>query len=149
MLLAWLDNNYWDTNFEVTQSGPLTTRLTLIPHDAEPVGRSVTRALPYVVEPQIHFLRGSGETRASLFEVDLDDLLITGVERSGHSIRLFLLNPDDTSHTLRLGQGQLRPVAARAVALDGRPGAPCPVTGGTVTFEVSGRAWTALQIELA
>lgn len=148
VLLAWLNNNYWDTNFEVTQSGPLRTRFHLVPHGAEPIGRSVERVLPYATEPQLHVLRSSGTARESLFDIDADGLIVTGVERSGQALRLYLLNPDDTDHMLSLAGAALTPRAAHTIALDGSPRNDHPVTDGALTLTVGGRAWVGLEIEV-
>ena len=148
VLLAWLNNNYWDTNFEVTQSGPLRTRFHLVAHAAEPIGQSIQRVLPYAVEPQLHVLRSSGTARASLFDIEADNLIITGVERSGQSLRLYLLNPDDTDHTLRLAGAALTPRSARTIGLDGTPRTDCPVSGGVLSVTVGPRAWFGVEIEV-
>ena len=148
VLLAWLNNNYWDTNFEVTQSGPLRTRFHLLPHAAQSIGQSVTRVLPYVVEPQLHVLRSSGAAKASLFDVDADGLMITGVERDGGVLRLFVLNPEGKAHTLRLRGATLVPRGAREIDLGGATRAERPVTGGAVSLEVAPRAWIGLELDV-
>lgn len=149
VLLAWLNNNYWDTNFEISQSGPLRSRLHLLSHESEPVSRSIVRALPYVVEPQYHIMRTNGAATAGLFEVDADGLLVTGMERSGQSVRLLILNPDDAPRTLRLGPGILTLQAATQIQLDGSALGDCAVTNGSLSLTVAGRDWLGLELEVA
>jgi hypothetical protein len=149
VLLAWLNNNYWDVNFEVTQSGPIRTRFQLLAHDAEPIGRSVTRALPYVVEPQLHMLRSSGRARVSMFDIDADDLIITGFEREGDAVRLYLLNPDPVAHTLELSSAALQVISAATVGLDGSARTPCAVRDGQMTLTIPARAWSGVQVQTA
>lgn len=149
VLLAWLNNNYWDVNFEVTQSGPIRTRFQLLAHEPESVGRSVTRALPYVAEPQLHMLRSSGRARVSMFDIDADDLVVTGFERNGGVVRLYLLNPDSVAHTLRLSSGALPVVSATTTTLDGSARAPCNVHDGALSLTVPARAWIGLQVQTA
>lgn len=146
VLLAWLNNNYWDVNFEVTQSGPLRSRFQILAHDAEPIGRSVTRALPYVAEPQLHMLRSSGHARVSLFDIEAEDLVITGCTRDGDAVTLFILNPDAIGHTLRLSSGVLAVVSAAVTGLDGSTRHACDMAEGTVTLEVPSRAWLGLRV---
>lgn len=149
VMIAWLTNNYWDVNFEATQSGPIRTRFHVLTHDAEPVGLSVTRALPYVVEPQLHMLRSSGKARVSMFDIDADDLIVTGFEREGDAVRLYLLNPDSVAHTLRLSSGALPVVSATTTALDGSARASCDVHDGALSLAVPARAWIGLQVQTA
>lgn len=147
VLLAWLNNNYWDVNFEVTQAGPLRTRFHLLTHAAETVGRSLCRALPYVAEPQLHMLRSAGRARVSMFDIEADDLLITGFEREGDAVRLYLLNPDPVAHTLQLSSAALQVVSATTITLDGSLRDPCLVRDGTLSLTVSARAWSGLQVQ--
>lgn len=149
VLIAWLNNNYWDVNFEVTQSGPIRTRFQLLTHDAEPIGRSVRRALPYVAEPQLHMLRSAGPARVSLFDIDADDLMITGFERIGDAVSLHILNPDTTAHKLRLSSGALALVSAETAGLDGTPRDTCDVVDGALVLDVPARAWVGLKIRTA
>lgn len=148
VLLAWLNNNYWDVNFEVTQSGPLRARFHLCIHEAESIGKSMRRALPYVTEQQLHILKALASARAGLFEIDCDDILITGFDRRGNTLQLYLLNPDRIDHELRLAPGALTPVSASLTALDGSPHTPCIVRNGTFSVSMVGGAWVGLQIKV-
>lgn len=148
VLLAWLNNNYWDTNFEVSQSGPLRSRLHMVSHQSEPLSRSIARALPFVVEPQYHIMRSAGPASASLIEVNTDGLLITGVERSDQTLRLFVLNPDDETRTLRLGKAALTPRKAKQIQLNGAAVDDCPVINCALSLAVAGRDWVGLEIEV-
>jgi hypothetical protein len=148
VLLAWLNNNYWDTNFEVTQSGPLVTRFTLVPHPAEPVGRSIERIVPYVVEPQLHLLNAGGPGQGVLLEVEAQGLLLTGFRREDDRVSVFVLNPDDSAHTLSLGPGEgLRPLGARRIDLAGNAHGEIEVVGGRLTLEVPPRVWMGVSID--
>ncbi|MBK8086434.1 MAG: hypothetical protein IPK28_22900 [Devosia sp.] len=149
VLLAWLNNNYWDVNFEVTQAGPLRTRFHLLTHAAETVGRSLRRALPYVAEPQLHMLRSAGRARVSMFDIEADDLLITGFERDGDAVRLYLLNPDPVAHTLQLSSAALQVISATMINLDGSLCGPCSVSEGTLSLTIPARAWSGLQVQTA
>lgn len=148
VLLAWLNNNYWDTNFEISQSGPLRSRLHLSAHESEPLSRSIARALPYVTEPHYHIMRATGPAEGCLFEIDTDGLLITGMERSDQLVRLYVLNPDDETRTLHLGSAALTLRAANLIQLDGAITGECPIAEGGLSVPVAGRDWIGLEVEV-
>ncbi|WP_029041921.1 glycoside hydrolase family 38 N-terminal domain-containing protein [Cucumibacter marinus] len=148
VLLAWLNNNYWDTNFEVTQSGPIRTRLHLAAHDAEPVSRSIERILPLVNEPSVHFLKSAGAAKGSLLGVDSGGLMLTGTERQAQVLRLFFLNPDNENRTLRLSSGELKIGSAHLAGLDGSRGEAISVMDGALSIPVAPRAWVAIALDL-
>lgn len=147
VLNAWLNNNYWDTNFEVTQSGPIRARFTLAPHKPESIGRSVQRILPYVAEPQFHALLGApgGE---QLLDIDANELILTGVEREDDVLRLFVVNCADEVRTLRLSGAALEPSAAWSITLDRRRMEGVEVSDGTVSVVIGARAWTGVELKL-
>ena len=45
MLLAWLTNNYWSTNFQADQGGRIRFRFWLLPSPSRLPGESVAEAL--------------------------------------------------------------------------------------------------------
>lgn len=148
VLLAWLNNNYWDTNFEVTQSGPLRTRFHVVPHSAESIGKSVARTLPYAAEPQLHVLRSAGTASASLFAIEAEGLLLTGVEREDSRLRLFVLNTEDSNRILSLKPATLTPRAARLIDLEGKPKGDVAGKGGAIIVDVAARAWVGVEIDV-
>jgi hypothetical protein len=149
VLLAWLNNNYWDTNFEVTQSGPIRTRLYLEAHVAEPISSSVARALRHVCPPQFHMMTASGESRHQMLAIEANGLLLTGSVRHGVELRLYFLNPDDRPHLLHLESAALQIAAARQISLSGRPGQECLDAGGGVNLSVAARAWIGVELTIA
>ena len=60
MLLAWLTNNYWMTNFQADQGGRLRFRFSLIPGAARPLGEGIRDALTYVRPLAAHVYAGRG-----------------------------------------------------------------------------------------
>ena len=148
VLYAWLNNNYWDTNFEVTQSGPLVTRFTLVPHKAEPLGASVEKVLPYVSEPQIHVLNASGAASGQLLDISANDLILTGAKRDGERMTLYVLNTADEPRTLTLGPGSVKAKEAVRIALDGKALDTLSVDAGRVALDVPPRGWTGVALTL-
>ncbi len=145
-LVAWLNNNYWDVNFEVTQSGPLVTRFALLPHAAEGIAQSITRALPYVAEPQLHLALAQGNAEGQLLDVEADGLLLTGFAREGDEVVIHVLNPDDRERSLALGSAALRILSANRTNLAGAAGDALAVEGGSIVLPVAGRAFTAITL---
>lgn len=151
-LVAWLTNNYWDTNFQADQSGTTTFRFRIVPHPAQPLAASLRALLPFVQEPQVHLYRDRGERRhhtAGLLELEHDGLLLTGVEHDGRAVRLHLLNPEDRPLDLVVAPGVLTPEAARWADLAGNPGSALACEEGRVRATVGARAWTGLQLEVS
>ena len=94
-------------------------------------------------------LRSSGHARVSLFDIEADDLMITGLERSGDEVSLYVLNPDATAHTLRLSSGALVLMSAGTTGLDGMSLHACDVIDGVLALDVPARAWLGLRIQTA
>ena len=151
MLLAWLFNNYWDTNFEVDQSGQMKSRFRLIPHLAQTVGQSVRAALPHVAAPGLHVYRGRGPTKldqASLLAIEASEAMLVGMEKDDTGVLLLWLNPVDRTLDIRIGPGVCVPKSATIVDLAGKAGERLPCDGGEVNFQLTPRAWVGLRLEV-
>jgi len=148
VLLAWLNNNYWDTNFEVTQSGPLHTRFWLVAHAAEAISGSVRRVLPYAAAPQFHAMKSNGPASASLLDIAAEGLMITGMSRDGDSVRIYVLNLEDSARTLRLGPAAITPRSARLIGLDGSARTSCEMQDNALELPVPARAWLGVELEV-
>jgi hypothetical protein len=144
MLLAWLTNNYWNTNFQADQGGRMQFRFFVVPHAARPLGESARDALAAMSPPIPHLYAGRGEVRAAsgtLVEPDLGPLLLTGLEPAGEGIALTLLNPEDRAATATIRPGAFRPTRSERTSLSGEMLGAVPCTGGTATVAVPPRAW--------
>jgi hypothetical protein len=75
--------------------------------------------------------------------------MITGVERQGDRVRLFVLNPDDVPHRLTLGKGMLEPLSAARLDLSRRPLGDLAMIGGSVTLDIGPRAWSGIELKVA
>ena len=81
MLLAWLTNNYWNTNFQADQGGRIRFRFFIVPGPAQGLGDSVRDALAAMSPPIPHLYAGYGDVRAAsgtLIAPELGPLLLTG-----------------------------------------------------------------------
>jgi alpha-mannosidase len=152
MLLAWLCNNYWDTNFQADQAGQFRQRFWLIPHPAEGLEVSIQRALPYAVSPQLHWYKDRGPSQhpsAQLLELDLDGVMLTGLERDGSDVTLRLLNPTDATRTIEIGDGWLKLRAAQRADLAGTAGNAILINRGKLRLELAARSWTGVLLEVS
>ena len=149
MLLAWLCNNYWDTNFQADQAGQMRQRLRLIPHAAEGLETSIQKALPYAVSPQLHWYKNRGSSKqasAKPLDLELGGVMLTGFEGQSESVTLRLLNPTDTARTVRIGSSLLRLISAHRIDLAGNVGEVLSLSDGGVQLEIGPRAWVGVQL---
>lgn len=152
MLIAWLTNNYWMTNFQADQGGELRFSFWLLPGEKRPLGAAALAALTYAHPPAAHIYAGRGALRheaMSLLAPELSGLLLTRVEKDGDGIALTLLNPDDESVTARVGGGVIRPERGWRTTLAGQPLEALACAGGVATIPVGPRAWTRVVIHSA
>jgi hypothetical protein len=152
MLVGWLTNNYWDTNFQADQSGEIRQTFRLIPHLAQALETSIQSALPYAVTPQIHWYKDRGPSQhssAQLLKLELNGVMLTGLEQSENEVTLGLLNPTETTKNIVIQAGWLRFQAAQRLDLAGNPGSALTVANGQLQLEIAARAWTGVQLQLS
>ena len=152
LLLAWLTNNYWMTNFQADQGGRLHFRFSLLPGPLRSLGAAAQAALAYARPPAAHLYAGRGELRqaaATLLEPSLGPLLLTRFEPDGDGIALTLLNPEDAALEGVIRPGAMRPAKARRTTLSGEPLEELACRDGTVTIPVAPRGWTRVLLETA
>jgi hypothetical protein len=152
MLLAWLANNYWMTNFVADQGGRLRFRFWLLPGERRPLGVAAQEAVTYAHPPAAHVYAERGPVReasATLLRTDLGPLLLTRLEQEGTGVALTLLNPGAEASEARIGAGLIRPGRARRTSLSGEPLGDLPIAGGEVRVPVGPRAWTRVVIQPA
>ncbi len=149
VLLAWLTNNYWMTNFQADQGGQLRFRLTLLPGPRRDLGAAAQDAVTYADPPAVHVYAERGPVRAAagtLLAADMGPLLLTRLERDGDGVALTLLNTADAAAVARFGPGLLRPQTATRTSLAGEALETLAVAGGAVSVEVGPRAWTRVVL---
>ena len=152
MLLAWLSNNYWDTNFVADQTGQSRQRFRVIPHASQPLEASIKQSLPYASSPQLHYFKDRGEVRhtaARLLDLELDGAILTGIENDKGRVELRLLNPADTPRSIRIRPALVKFEVARAMSLSGELGPDIPVNDDEMIFNLPPRAWMGLALSPA
>ncbi|MDR3473176.1 MAG: hypothetical protein P4M09_16065 [Devosia sp.] len=152
MLLAWLTNNYWMTNFLADQGGRLRFRFWLLPGARRPLGAAAQEALTYAHPPAVHVYAERGPVRqaqGSLLKTELGSVLLTRVERVAAGVALTLLNPGDEAGEARIGAGLIHPGAAQRTSLAGESLEDLACADGVVRVPVGPRAWTRVVIQPA
>ena len=150
MLLAWLTNNYWMTNFQADQGGLLRFRFSIVPGSARALGESVREALARARPLAAHVYAGRGLVQAeagTLIEADLGPLMLTAMEPADGGLALTLLNPEAAEHQVVLHAGLFRPTRAHRTSLAGEAIEEISCEGGTVRVAIGPRAWVRLHVE--
>ncbi len=152
MLLAWLTNNYWMTNFQADQGGRIRHRFAVIPAAARPLGASAREALAHARPLAAHVFaeRGTSKlTSGTLLDADLGNLILTRIENTGSGVALTLLNPDDADGEAKVGAGTVTPTRAWIASLSGERREEIAVAGGAFGVHVPARAWLRVEVETA
>jgi len=147
LLLAWLLNNYWTTNFRVSQPGFLRFHYELATHsgfDAVNAARVAAFARsPLIAHPAVVV---SHPEIGRLIDVYGDGIVIAAAERLEDGARVWLQNLTDSlqNATVHLSQWKLR----SAVMCDtfGRELAALKVENGGVTLTVPAHGVTGLRL---
>jgi hypothetical protein len=151
VLIAWLTNKYWMTNFQADQAGTLRYRFSLLPSETKSLGRSVVDALPHSHPLGAHLYAERGPVKAaagSLLKPELGEVMLTRLEPNGNGVALTLLNPSDEAQDISISGGTLAPRKARRTSLSGKSIEELPCNG-KVTATIAPRAWTRIEIDPA
>jgi alpha-mannosidase len=150
MLLAWLTNNYWMTNFQADQGGLLRFRFSIMPGSAQGLGLSIREALARARPLVAHVYAGRGAVRSeagTLIESELGPLVLTAMEPANSGLALTLLNPEDKECEATVRSGLFSPVRARRTSLAGEAIEDISCDDGTIRIAVGRRAWIRLHLE--
>jgi len=113
LLLAWLLNNYWTTNFRVSQPGFLRFHYALATHsgfDAVDAARIAAFARsPMIAHPAVAVSRPE---IGRLIDVDGDGIVIAAAERLEDGARVWLQNLTDSPHNATVHLSQWNPRSA-------------------------------------
>ena len=95
MLLAWPMNNYWNTNFPLSQPGTITLRYGFLTSPVVETAQLMINALEVVHEPIVHPAYVSdGVEEGTLLEVEGDGVIVSSVKPAadGRGIMVRLVN---------------------------------------------------------
>ena len=163
MLLGWVTNNYWETNFRAHQPGRVHARYRILPHGggfnelhAHRFGLEAASAQPlfqHLGEPAPHpSLRPEAGSLLRLPQSLSPESPILTVHvkaaerRPGVILRLF--NASDQAQPAEIGSGFLHILNARWCDLLEKPQGSIEVQNGTVTLNLPARRVTTLLLNV-
>lgn len=163
MLLGWVTNNYWETNFRAHQPGRVHARYRIKPYSggfnelhSHRVGLEAAFAQPlfqHLGEPEHHppLLPEAGSLLRLPESLSPDSPILTlhlkAAERKpGVILRLF--NASDQDQPAEIGSGVLRILSARRCDLLENPQESIEVQKGTVTLNVPARRVTTVLLHV-
>jgi hypothetical protein len=167
LLLGWVTNNYWETNFRARQPGAVRARYRLHPHGGFDESAAHRRGLAAEhADPAVHRLGEPGaepvlpDTGRFLDLPDLPVLVVgerpawaDGVHRAGgdgaDATVLHLRNASDEARTATVGPGALAVQSATRADAFGRAGEPLSIADGGVAVDLAPRETTALRLDCA
>jgi hypothetical protein len=148
LLLAWLLNNYWSTNFRVSQPGYLRFRYELSTHagfdpvEAARVASNARGAL--IIHPAV---LAKETTQGSLVEVKGEGVVIAACHRAGDGALLWLQNVTGAASEARVSLPQ-RPIKSAALCNTlGESTQSLQVNAGVVAVNVPARGITGIRVE--
>lgn len=157
MLLGWITNNYWETNFQPIQPGLVTARYRLQPYAgpfdearAQRFGLDTEHAAPqtqHFGEPGV--TPPSLPTSGSLLHLPDAPMLTTQLKAADGGVLLSLLNASDETQTARVASALLDIGAAWRCDLFGVKEKDLSVSRGAVTLELLPRRAITLHLELS
>ncbi len=158
LLLGWVTNNYWETNFRAHQPGQVRACYWLLPHQG---GFDEATAHRFGAEASVPIIWQSAEEltdpdaalprSATLLTLPEPPVLILHMapcwERGdGGTILLRLLNASDRTQRALIGSGLLRLKAAEQCDLFGVPQRSLPVVDGQIAVEVPPRRLVTVRL---
>jgi alpha-mannosidase len=161
LLLGWVTNTYWDTNFRGAQPGRVWARYVIRPHAG---GYDETAAHRFGVEaanpPVYHTATETARPvaslprRATLLELPAPPVLTLHVlpdENQWHAagqsaIVIRLLNASEQKQTARIGSGLLKLASVERCDLFGQPMAQLELKNGGASIDIEPRRLAVLRV---
>ncbi|MEI6423189.1 MAG: hypothetical protein WCP55_13285 [Lentisphaerota bacterium] len=155
MLLGWVTNSYWETNFCAHQPGAVTACYRVQPY-AGAFDESRAHRFGLDAASDVPLLQHLGEpttgtpwpASASLLRLPDGDIQTLHLKPTGDGgIIVRLLNASDTKRTASIGSGLLSIAGAVRCDLFDQPvGMPLEVRQGAVTFEIAPRQVAVVKL---
>jgi alpha-mannosidase len=158
MLLGWVTNNYWETNFRAHQPGRVTARYVIQPYAggfdegrAHRFGLEAINAAP-VMQQMGEVPAETLELPASGSLLQLPDAPVLPIHvkaaRDGEGVIVRLLNASDEPQTAVVRSGLLRIQGAELCNLLETPERALPVEADAVSVELPARGIGTLRLQL-
>jgi alpha-mannosidase len=158
MLLGWVTNNYWETNFRAHQPGAVTARYRIQPRDG---GFDEAFAHRFGIEAlyDAPIVQHLGESKASslwpatakLLELPQPPVIVLHVKPAvhGRALAVRLQNASDEQQTARIGSGQLRITDAVTCDLLEHATGALGVREGAVEVTIPPRGIAVVRLEVS
>ncbi|HAJ36157.1 MAG TPA: hypothetical protein DCL15_10730 [Chloroflexi bacterium] len=157
LLLGWVTNTYWETNFRAHQPGLVTARYRIQPY-AGAFDEAAAHRFGLEAANDALLLQHLGEPTAatplpasgSLLTLPQPPVLTLRVQPTDdHDILVRLHNASDDQRSATLGSALLNIIAAQSCDLLGKPQTALPVIQGAVSVELAPRQTLTLRCRLA
>lgn len=159
LLLGWVTNNYWETNFRAHQPGQVSCRYRILPYAGAFDEARAHRFGLEALHPTPLFQQLGEAAAADAFLPERGSLLILPelpvavlhikAAPEGAGIIIRLLNASDTPHTAVIQSGLLTISGARRCDVLERPGAALDVRDGQVQVSIEPRRIAVVHLQVA
>jgi alpha-mannosidase len=153
MLLGWVTNNYWETNFPGMQPGVVTARYAILPYTGD---FDEARAHKFAADTEHSrpLVQHLGEPAApellpatgTLLNLPQPPILMLNLRAGGDSALLTLFNASDQPQTATVSSGLIKISAAKRCDLFGNPLEALAVNNGTLEVTIAPRQVIILAI---
>jgi hypothetical protein len=157
MLLGWVTNTYWETNFRAHQPGLVTAHYRVQPHagafDERQAHRTGLEAM--YAAPLLQHMGEESDARAwpasgTLLALPQPPVMVLHVKpAAGNQLYVRLLNASDTEQTATVGSGLLQITGAASCDLLEHVEAGLPVQDGAVSLSLAPRRVATLLLTVA
>jgi hypothetical protein len=155
MLLGWVTNTYWETNFRAHQPGMVTARYRVQPYEgAFNEGRAHQFGLDALHDAPLlqHLGEPSDQTpwpaSGTLLSLPQPPVLTLHLKPNAEGVLLRLLNASDAVQRATVGSGLLKIATADRCDLFEQPAAGLAVDAGAVTLELAPRQVVTIQLAI-
>ncbi len=155
LLLGWVTNNYWETNFRAHQPGEVRARYRLLPHGA-PFDEAAAHAFgldamqPVVYHPLAEPAAAGAllPREGTLLQLPRDPVLTLRVWSEDGQLLVRMLNASDRGVDAEVGSGVLQISGAARCDLFGDGAQALPVSDGAVRIALGPRQIATLRLSV-
>ncbi len=160
LLLGWVTNNYWETNFRAYQPGKVSARYLILPHaggfnEAQAHRFGMGAAAPAILQSAFEPARAGAALPRSASFLALPEPPIVVLhalpawaqhDSEQNAVFVRLLNASDETQTAVIGSSLLTVRGAQQCDLFGTPVSSLDVANGTVRLEIPARRIVVLRL---
>lgn len=146
-LLAWLSNNFWDTNFAASQCGRVVLRFRAFRHTPLELRDSLRLATPFMRAVVEHPYKGGSGSTEAVEGPEVVGVVCSAIRRVEGGWWLSVRNPSDAPQTGRVRLAGLGEAALETLAAE-KP-QPLRVENEQTSFTLEAREWRGLRLVVA